>query len=377
MSKQEKRANGEGSIYQRKSDGKWVGSITLADGKRKVFYGKKKSEVRDKVNDALHQQKQGMFVSAKDQTLKIYLEYWIEEIHKPTIRISTYVKYCKLLKHIIPELGNIKLQKLTPQQVQAFYSKKLKQGLAPKMVNNMHGVLHKALDNAVKWNIVSRNVCDAVSPPRIPRKEQQILNKQQALNLMQHVKEHRLEANLMIALTTGIRRGEMLALRWSDIDFEKGSVQIQRTVDYIPHYGYVETEPKTATGRRKIMLASFVVETLKVHRIQQQEDKEKVGEHWIEKDLVFCGLHGDYFNPNYLLRIFKKVLVEAGLPHMRWHDLRHSAATILLSMNIHPKIVQEMLGHSTINMTLDIYSHAIPSMQKDITDGWDKGFESQ
>ncbi len=372
-----KRGNGEGSIYQRKEDGKWVGSITLENKKRKVLYGKTRKEVQEKMKVALHEQQQGTLITAPQQTLKSYLEHWLEDVHKPSIRISTYVKYKKLMNgHIIPALGHIKLQKLTPQQVQRFYTDKLKQGAAPKMVSNIHGVLHKALDNAVKWSLIARNVCDAVSPPRVPKTEKQVLTKQQAHTLLEYVKKHRLEAILVLAVTTGMRRGEILALRWRDVSFEDGSIQVRRTVDYIPHYGYVENEPKTARGRRKIMLPSFVINILKAHRLQQIEAKSKVGPDWIEKDLVFCGIHGDYFNPNYLLRVFKRVLVDAGLPHMRFHDLRHSAATILLSMNIHPKVVQEVLGHSTINMTLDTYSHVLPSMQKDITDRWDNEFSS-
>ncbi len=369
-----KRGNGEGSIYQRKEDGKWVGSITLENRKRKVFYGKTRKEVQEKMKVALHEQQQGTLITAPQQTLKSYLEHWLEDVHKPSIRISTYVKYQKLMKYIVADLGHVQLQKLTPQHVQKLYADKLKQKLSPKTVANIHGVLHKALDNAVKWNLVARNVCDAVSPPRIPKTEKQVLTKEQAHTLLEHVKTHRLEAILKVALTTGMRRGEILALRWRDINFEDGSIQVRRTVDYIPHYGYVETEPKTARGRRKVMLASFVIEALKVHRLQQIEGRNKVGAAWVEKDLVFCGLHGDFFNPIYLHGMFRKVLVDAGLPHMRFHDLRHSAATILLSMNVHPKVVQEVLGHSTINMTLDTYSHVLPSMQKDATDGWDSEF---
>jgi integrase len=371
-----KRGNGEGSIYKRKEDGKWVGSITLENHKRRVFYGKTRKEVQEKLKVAMHEQQQGTLITAPQQTLKSYLEHWLEDVHKPSIRISTYVKYKKLVKYIVADLGNVPLQKLTPQLVQKLYADKLKQGLDPKMVTNIHGVLHKALDNAVKWNLVARNVCDAVSPPRIPKIEKQVLTKQQAHTLLEHVKKHRLEAILTVALTTGMRRGEMLALRWRDVNIEDSSIQVMRTVDYIPHYGYVENEPKTARGRRKIMLPSFVVDILKFHRLQQIEERTKVGAAWVEKDLVFCGLHGDYFNPNYLLRVFKKVLVDAGLPHMRFHDLRHSAATILLSMKVHPKVVQEVLGHSTITMTLDTYSHVLPSMQQDATDGWDNEFRS-
>lgn len=368
-----KRGNGEGSIYHRKSDGKWVGSISLENGKRKIYYGRTRKEVQEKMKVALREQQQGTLITAPQQTLKTYLEQWLEEVQKPTLRISTYVKYRKLLKHILPVLGNVHVQKLTPQQVQKLYTSKLKT-LSPKMVVGIHGVLHKALDNAVKWGLVSRNVCDAVSPPRVPKTEKQVLTKEQAHKLLEHVKKHRLEAILTVALTTGMRRGEILALRWKDINLEEGSVQVKRTVDYIPHYGYVETEPKTAKGRRKIMLPSFVISILKEHRLQQIEERNKVGVGWVEKDLVFCGLHGDYFNPAYLLRMFKKVLVDAGLPHMRFHDLRHSAATILLEMKVHPKVVQEVLGHSTITMTLDTYSHVLPSMQQDAIDGWDKEF---
>lgn len=372
-----KRANGEGSIYQRKSDGKWVGSIVQPDGKRKVFYGKKRSEVYQKVNAALNQLQQGTFVNAKTQPLKEYLENWLEEVHKPTIRLSSYVKYRKLLNnHILPGLGHIPLQKLTPQQVQVFYSSKLKKGLSPKMINSIHGVLHKALDNAVKWNLVTRNVCDAVSPPRIPKKEKQILTKEQAQALLVHVKEHRLEALLTLVITTGMRRGEILALRWADINFAERSVQVKRTVDYIPKHGFVETEPKTNKGRRKIMLAVFVVEVLINHQLQQEEQRAKVGAAWIDKDLVFTNTWGDYFSPNTLLKVFGRVLAEAGLPHIRFHDLRHSAATLLLGMRVHPKIVQEILGHSQITMTLDTYSHALPSMQDEVTGRWDDEFGS-
>ena len=372
-----KRGNGEGSVYQRKSDGLWVGSISLDNGKRKVFYGKTKKEVTEKLITARHEQLQGVLVTAPEQTVKDYLEHWLEEVQKPAIRTSSYVKYRKLIyTYIIPAVGKVQLQKLTPQRVQSLYTGKLKEGLSPKTVQSIHGVLHKALDNAVKWNLIARNVCDVVSPPRVPQTEKQVLTVQQARILLDHVRKHRLEVLLTVALTTGMRRGEMLALRWSDINLEDGSIQVKRTVDYITHYGYVETEPKTARGRRKILLSSFVVEMLNAHRLAQMEQRQQAGEKWIDKNLVFCGLLGDFFNPNYLLRVFKKILEDAGLPRMRFHDLRHSAATILLSMNVHPKVVQEMLGHSTISMTLDTYSHVLPSMQKDIVERWNDELRS-
>src|SRR5579883_2315724 len=373
-----KRGNGEGSVYQRKDDGKWVASLTLDNGKRKVFYGKTKKEVTDKLIKARSEQQQGMLITAPTQLLKDYLEHWIEEVQRPTIRLSSYVKYRKVLNaYILPELGHIQLQKLTPQRVQMLYAKKLKDGLSPKTVNAIHGVLHKALDNAVKWSLVALNVFDAVSPPRVPLTEKRVLTVEQARMLLNSVREQRLEVLLTLALTTGMRRGEILALRWSDVNLREGSLQVRRTVDYIPHYGYVETEPKTARGRRTIMLAPFVVEMLRTHHMAQMEARDKANGQWIDRDLVFSGLHGDYFNPAFLLKVFKHVLIDAGLPPMRFHDLRHSAATILLSMKIHPKIVQEVLGHSTINMTLDTYSHVLPTMQRDVIEKWNQAFRGE
>ncbi len=331
----------------------------------------------DKLIEARHEQQQGTLVTTSTQTMKEYLEHWLEEVKKPTIRVSSYVKYRKLLNsYLLPTIGKIQLQKLTPQHVQSLYARKLKEGLSPKTIQSIHGVLHGALDNAVKWNLIAKNVCDVVSSPRVPTTEKQVLTMQEAHTLLEQVRRHRLETILALALTTGMRRGEILALRWSDVNLEEGSIQVKHTVDYINHYGYVESEPKTAKGRRKIMLSSFVVEMLNAHRSAQMEARYKAGEKWIDKNLVFTGLLGDFFNPNYVLRVFKRVLVAAGLPDMTFHMLRHSAATILLSMGVHPKIVQEILGHSTINITLDTYSHILPSMQKDIPDRWDVEFGS-
>jgi integrase len=370
-----KRANGEGSLYRRKSDGRWVGSLSLPDGTRKVFYGKKQSEVIAKLNEAATDLRRGMLAVGSNTTLQEYLENWLENIHKPTIRLSTYLNYRKLLKnYLVPGLGKVKIHRLTPQQVQGFYSQKMSEGLAPKTVNNIHGVLHKALDNAVKWNILPRNVCDAVTPPRIPRKEKNVLTKQQAHTLLEEVRAHRLEALLTLAITTGMREGELLALHWQDINFEDCSLQVKRAVSYLKGYGYVESEPKTAKGRRMIKLPVFVVDILIRHRAQQEKQRREVSSAWIEKDLVFTNTQGYYFSASTLRKVFRRFLVSIGLPHMRFHDLRHSAATILLAMKVHPKVVQEILGHSQIAMTLDVYSHALPSMQEDVTRQWDSEF---
>jgi integrase len=267
-----KRGNGAGSIYRRKSDGKWVGSITLDNGKRKVFYGKTQKEVQDKVNDALYEQQRGMLVTAPNEPLKDFLTRWLEEVcAPPNKRVSTYAKYKKTINaYIIPAIGRVPLQKLEPLQVKRMCNNQLKRGLSPKMVVEIHGLLHKALDDAVKWGLVGRNVCDLVERPRLEEKKKPLLNKGQALTLLESVKQHRLGVILLVDLTTGIRRGELLALRWSDVDLEKGTLFVSKTVDYIPHYGYVENGAKTKAGKRTIKLPAFVVEILKTHKGKQQ-----------------------------------------------------------------------------------------------------------
>lgn len=375
MARGKRRAQGEGSVFQRK-DGRWVVQIWLGD-KYKQMYVKSEKEGVKKLREAQRELEQGTLPTGPDQTLKQYIEYWLEEVHKPTVRLSTYVKYSKLIRlYIVPVLGNVKLQKLTPQQVNTLYRQKEKDGLSSKTVNSIHGLLHKALDNAVKWGYVSRNVCDSVSPPRIVKPEMKTLTMEQANRLLEVVRGHRIEMLLTLALTTGMRRGELLALRWSDVDLEKGTIQVRRTVDFIGKYGYVENEPKTTAGRRMIVLASFAVDMLKQHRIQQLELRMKAGSNWQEMNLVFTGLQGNYLNPRYVPKMLDKILVEAGLPHIRFHDLRHSAATLLLSMGVHIKVVQEILGHSNISMTADTYSHVLPSMQEEAMGKWGNKLKS-
>ncbi len=382
MKRSKRRARGEGSVFQRK-DGRWVVQIELGDGKRKQFYVKSEREGVKKLRQAQLELEQGTLATGPQRKLKDYLEDWIENVHKDKLRISTYVKYKKLIKYIVGDLGDVWLQKLAPEQVRRFYTKmgtgkdRGGRGLSSKTVHEIHGVLHLALENAVRWNYVARNVCDLVTPPSIVSREATLLTLEQAQTLLSSVREHRLEVLLTMAVVTGMRRGELLALRWSNVDFERQTLLVLHTVDYIPKYGYVETEPKTKTGKRRISLPSFLIDMLKQHRVQQLEQRLKVGDAWENRDLVFPDLHGGYFNSNYLLRMFKKLLQEAGVPHMHIHDLRHSAATILLGMGVNMKVIQELLGHSDIAITLGLYSHLLPNMQQDVVNKWDDAFKGE
>jgi integrase len=374
MPEKKHRGHNEGSIYYVPDRDRWVVEVSTGPGRRKKFYCRTKQEAVKKKNEVLRELEKGTLADGPQRKLKDYLEDWIENVHKNNIRISTYVKYKKLIGYIVADLGEAWLQKLTPEQVQRFYTKKRKEGLSTKTIHEIHGVLHLALKNAVRWNYVSRNVCDLVDSPRVVSREATLLTLEQAKRLLEGIHGHRLEVVLMMAVITGMRKGEILALRWSNVDFERRVLRVLHTVDYIPPYGYVENEPKTRAGKRTIDLPDFFLEMLKQHRLRQEERRFKVGNAWENGDLVFPDLTGGYLNPIHVLRMFKKILEQAGLPHMHFHDLRHSAATILISMGINPKVIQELLGHSDISITLGIYGHLFPSMQQDVVEKWQDVF---
>src|SRR6266571_1590779 len=373
MAKQKRRGHGEGSIYQRK-DGRWAASFYLESGQRKTLYGETRKEAYEKLQKALREQEQGTLVAGPQQTIRQYLEHWLEEVHKPAIRESSYVRYRRLLtNHILPILGKMQIRELTAQHVQALYARKLKEGLSPKTIKLIHTIIHQALKNAVRWRLVSRNVCEDVSLPRQSRHEIQPVTREQAQKLLETAKGHRLEAILTLALATGMRRGELLALRWRDIDFESRSLQIQRSVMHLPG-GHRIHEPKTASGKRRITLPPFVVEALQHHRLRQLETKLKAGSAWEEHDLVFCNIYGRFLNSASLHHLFTSLVKKAGLPQMRFHDLRHSAATILMAMGVPVKVIQELLGHSSISITLNVYGHVLPSMQDEAMDKMERLF---
>ncbi len=373
MAENKRRGHNEGSVYYDKDKDRWVAAVSIAPGKRKKFYFEKKQDAVRKKNEALRELEQGTLASGGRKKLGEYLEDWLENSHKSKLRIGTYVNYKKKVGYLVEGLGEVWLQKLTPEQVQTFLQRKLDDGLSSKTVREIYGVLRLALKGAVRWGMVSRNVCDLVDPPTVVSREAVPLSEEQARILVRCVRGHRLEVLLAMAVVTGMRRGELLALRWSNVDSDRRRLLVLHSVDFVAGYGYVEGKPKTSAGKRWVSLPGFLVDMLKQQRVQQLELK-KVAKVWIDHDLVFPNLSGGYLHPNHMGEKFRGILKEAGLPALHFHDLRHSAATILLCMGVNVKVIQELLGHSDISVTLGVYGHLLPSMQQTVVDTWDSVF---
>jgi integrase len=369
-----KRGNNEGSITHR-ADGRWMARVTLEDGTRKNFYAKTRQEASRLLAGALRDRDAGLPIVGEKQTVEQYLGQWLNDI-KPTIRHRSWIRYEEMVRlHVLPTVGAVALSRLSPQQVQALYTAKLSQGLAPATVARIHAVLRRAFGEATRMGVIQRNVVALVRPPRPMRKEMQVFTAEQARTFLTAIVDDPLEALYVLALTTGMRRGEMLALHWADVDLDSGFVQVRFTVQHIAGAQVIYSAPKTSRSRRKVALSQRAIAVLQKHRQRQEEQRARVSVAWVESDLVFTNAVGQQMRGNHILqRHFTPVLQRAGLPLIRFHDLRHTAATLLLTQGIHPKIVSEMLGHSTVSMTLDTYSHVLPDMQRDATAAFDRLF---
>ncbi len=376
-----RRGHGEGSIARRK-DGRYQAAITLENHERKYFYGKTRKEVQDKLNKALYEQKQGMLATGPQQTLKVFLEKWLEQVCRLTKRANTYKTYRSAIRaHILPSLGYVKLQKLTVERLQAFFAEK-QEHTKPATLAKIRDALKSALDDAVKQGLVARNVAAFVSLPHMERYEGLVLTEEQARKLLDVARCSHLDGLLLVALTTGMRQGELLALRWSDIDFDTGVLQVRHNVAYVNGVGFVESEPKTKAGRRKVVLPTVVIEGLKAHRERLAEQRLKAAEKWHEQGLVFPTVQsnskvpGGFLRANSVVASFKMLLKRADLPDVRFHDLRHSVATILFAAGVDLKVISELLGHSSIAVTSDIYARLLPDMQRGVVNKMDDLFGS-
>ncbi|HWQ52102.1 MAG TPA: site-specific integrase [Bryobacteraceae bacterium] len=387
-----KRGNGEGSIYQL-PDGRWraAASDGYRNGKpvRKVFTAATRGEVKDKLTKALRDQQQGIPLAPERATLGGFLQAWLKDVAKPGVRPKTYRTYDDLVRlHIVPALGKKPLAKLTPAHVRAFLNDKLttpqpsrkkpKEGQQPepgaplsaRTVKHILVTLRGALDTATKDGLVPRNVAALVDPPRLARKETQAFTPEQALKYIEEAKSDRLETLFTAAVAIGLRQGEILGLQWKDVDLEAGRLAVRHALQRV-NKTLTLVEPKSTTSRRTITLPRVLVSALCAHRTRQDAERQWAGTDWRETDHVFTSTIGTPLDARNVIRRHRAILKAAGLPPLRFHDLRHSAATLLLAQGVSPRYISDLLGHSQVSFTMQTYAHVLPHVQREVADKMD------
>lgn len=361
-----RRGRGEGSVYYRKSDKRWVAAVDFGyvNGKRarKVRYGQTRKEAWEKLQEVLRDGSRGSGLPTKEQTVGQFLDAWLAEVVKPSVRPKTFRSYGGIVRlHLTPCLGRHRLGNLSPQHVQQMLNAKQAAGLSPRTVQYLRDVLRNALGQALKWGLVSRNVAALAEPPRVVQHEMRFLSPDEARVLLAAAKGDRLEALYTVALALGLRQGEALGLRWDDVDFAAGTLSVRHALQRVD--GTLQlVEPKTGRSRRTLAMPPTVVAALRAHRKRQALERLAAGDRWVDAGFVFTTTKGTPLDARNVTGWFKKLLAAAGLPDMRWHDLRHSCASLLLAQRVPARVVMDVLGHSQISQTMR-YSHVIPELR--------------
>ena len=377
--KNTRRGDGEGSIHQR-PNGTWAAQVSLGNDpltgkrKRRSIYGKTRQEVAKKLTKLLREVQTGTYIEPTKTSLKDWLKKWLPTYKRGNLKGGTYEIYERLIDlHIVPALGKIPLAKLQARQIQNFYNAKQADGgrldgkpggLSTSIVNHFHVIIRQALEQAVNEGLLARNVADATNPPVVRSKKFQPLTEAQLLTFFGQAKGDRLFAAYLVGATTGMRRGEICGLCWDSVNLDKGVIIVQRQLVVLKDGLKLEETTKSESGKRNIPLTDDAIAELKAYRRQQAQEKLLLGAAYQDNNLVFCKEDGSFIDPREFTKWFQKHLEAAGLPRVRLHDLRHTHATLLLEKGVHAKIVQERLGHSSITVTLDLYSHVAPGLQE-------------
>ena len=366
----------KGHIRER-SPGHWAIVLDVRDpetGKRKrkwhSFHGTKR-EAQTECSRLVTESAQGSYVEPSKTTLSMFLDRWLEQI-EANVAPRTLERYREIAKkNLVPLLGQIALTKLRPDQISAAYAKALKSGrrdgaggLSPRTVHHMHRILKQALSIAVRWRMLTRNPVDSVDPPKVERRKMTALDVTETVRLLAHFRGTRMFTSVLLAVMCGLRRGEITALRWGSVDLDRKQLSVVESAEQTAKGIRLK---ETKSGRaRTVALPAIVVDELRRARIAQAEELLKVGVRLTDQTHVVAQIDGQLLQPNSLTHEFVRLSGKASdLPRIRFHDLRHTHATHLLASGVHPKVAQERLGHSSIGITLDLYSHVLPGMQED------------
>lgn len=358
-----KRGSGEGTIHQLPS-GSWRAQITV-DGGRLSFTAKTRREVQEWIKKTVGQVDKGLSYDGATTTVDEFFRGWLVS-NRPSLRPRTHQQYSQVVRdHILPYIGQTKLLALRPDQVQAMYDGLLASGKSARIVQLSHSILHKALGSALKMGSVTRNVTEATTPARPAKRMVEVLTDEQLDRLLVTVDGHRYKALIYMAVVTGMRAGELLGLRWSDLDWLSGEIRISRQAQEIRGTGTVFADTKTMAGRRTVIIGAQMLELLREQVKLIELMRKFARDQWKENDLMFPSSVGTVIGRSNFHKEWNRILETAGLSPMRFHDLRHMAASIMLvKLRRSPTEVASILGHAKTSTTLDIYGHMLPGMSQ-------------
>lgn len=366
-----KRGAGEGSITQR-NDGIWQGAITIGRNrngtqKRKYYYGKTRAEVSKKLTVAIKEFNEGTFLETSETTVRQWMNHWLWDYKKLDLKQTTFEQYEVLLrKYLYPVLGDTKLAELTTDRLQTLYNDMRKRELSASTIRTLNVIMHAGLKQAV-WNgLLNKNVTEQVSLPKDEYKEMRALSKDEQRRLIENIQDDRMGTAILFCLMTGVRRGELLALRWSDIDLEKRIIHIRRTVNRVKNYEdgdtktkLVVSDTKTVKSRRTLPIIDSLLDLLQTQKEKQNAEKLLAGDLYENNDLVFSTETGKLIDPGNFNRTFARMIKRAGIENASLHTLRHTFATRSLEAGVSMKVLQTLMGHSSMSVTSDVYSHVL------------------
>ena len=359
------RAHNEGSIYQR-PNGKWRAQVSI-DGRRLSFTADTKKEGLAWIHETKNQIESGLTFQAAGTSLEEFLGEWLTTVSSSSSK-GTYFTYTwTVQKRILPYIGKVNLMDLRPDRIQRFYNFLQKEGLSSHAVAVTHKTLRVAMSHAVKLRLIGRNPCSGTTPPKPEQTEMSFYDDRQVRSLLKTARdiEDKLYPLYYLAIHTGMRQAELIGLKWEDIDWSLSTIQVRRQVRHFKGASYAFLEPKSKSGTRTIIVGKSALEVLKVHKTEQEILISSVGENWCNLDLVFPSGVGTPMTASNIRRDFRKLLKASGLQPIRFHDLRHTAASLMLNHGIPVLIVSKRLGHSKPSITIDVYGHLIPSRQEE------------
>ena len=358
-----KRGNNEGTIYQLPSEN-WRAQIYI-NGQRLGKTKRSKFEAQKWLRDTLGKIDHGYTGHGANSIYEDFLNEWLTS-KSNAIKKTTWSLYDSVIRnHINPILGKIKISDLSPQKIQTLYIQKEHDGVGKRTIRVVHTILNSSLKNAVKLGAIHTNPAEATNPPNYETPEMQSYSEHEITQLLLATKETSLEALIHLAITTGLRQSELLALKWTDIDWDRNTISIQRQLKRKYEKKDYYSSLITKSGRRTISLGVNTIDKIRDHHQQQMIEKKEMGDRWEENELIFPSTIGTPMHQRNLLRRFKNLIQESGLREIRFHDLRHTAASLMLNHGISPLIVAKRLGHSKVSITLDTYGHLFPGMQQE------------